>query len=101
MPSLVLALIVPDAAGTVKVERTAKAPAPPRRRRAVGNGTLPDLGPDGDADGEADAGEDVVPESEADGGTEAGADAGDGGLVPCAGGWYDPSSGLCWQDPAL
>jgi hypothetical protein len=34
-----------------------------------------------------------------DGGTDdAGVDA-DGGLIPCDGGWYDPTSGLCWQDP--
>jgi hypothetical protein len=34
-----------------------------------------------------------------DGGTDdAGVDA-DGGLIPCDGGWYDPTSALCWQDP--
>ena len=34
------------------------------------DGALPDLGPDGDADANT-----------------------------CAGGWYDPTSDLCWQDP--
>jgi formylglycine-generating enzyme required for sulfatase activity len=27
------------------------------------------------------------------------ADHVDGGLLPCDGGWHDPTSGLCWQEP--
>ena len=43
--------------------------------------------------------EDVGADRDADAAADADADVDDGGLVPCAGGWYDGTSGLCWQDP--
>jgi hypothetical protein len=47
--------------------------------------TTPDIGSDVDADADADA--------EADAGADTDSDA-------CAGGWRDPVTGLCWQEPA-
>jgi hypothetical protein len=59
------------------------------------DGALPDLEPVDDADVGTEADADVEAEVDADAAVDAdvGADAG-----TCAGGWYDPTSGLCWQD---
>ena len=46
-------------------------------------------------DAEVDGRLDVVHDAGAE------ADVADGGVVACAGGWYDPTSGLCWEDPPL
>ena len=46
---------------------------------------------------------DEMLETSTDGGTDGGdagdPEASDGELPTCAGGWFDPTSGLCWQDP--
>jgi hypothetical protein len=72
------------------------------------DGVPPDVGPDGDFDGGTDADADVTPESETaadrDGDVDAVVDAGrdtdiDSDASRCAGGWYDSSTGLCWEDP--
>jgi hypothetical protein len=64
------------------------------RRDGHGDDDAPadiDVEVDDAADGDADA--------RADGEVDADADVDDGGVVACAGGWFDPTSGLCWQDP--
>ena len=53
-----------------------------------------DADADGDEDGDEDAPTDGEPEIEAE------ADADDASST-CSGGWLDPSSGLCWQDPPV
>jgi hypothetical protein len=65
------------------------------------DGALPDFGPEGEAEVAADADADADADGDADVDADADADADvrDGGFVPCAGGWFDPVSGLCWQDP--
>lgn len=59
-------------------------------------------GGDGDADADADAETDLdggeVGDVDVDSDTDGEADGDDGSSI-CAGGWFDPSSGLCWQDP--
>jgi hypothetical protein len=59
-----------------------------------------DAGSDGDAGADADA--DADGDADADADTDADGDGeadGDDGSSTCAGGWLDPSSGLCWQNP--
>jgi hypothetical protein len=65
--------------------------------------TVPPAEADGGADGDGDAGMDADADDVGDDGVEseidtAAADA-DDDAGTCAGGWYDPTSGLCWQDP--
>jgi sulfatase modifying factor 1 len=55
-----------------------------------------DEGIDGGADGDGDADADTDADADGDSDDDAG---GDDGSSPCSGGWLDPSSGLCWQDP--
>jgi hypothetical protein len=57
-----------------------------------------DADPDVDVGVDADAGADVDVDVDADAGTDVDVDA-DAGPSTCSGGWYDPSSDLCWQDP--
>jgi hypothetical protein len=61
-----------------------------------------------DAAGDTQSEADVAVEADAEAEIDIGADADDGDAVAdegeadadtCAGGWYDPSSGLCWEDP--
>jgi hypothetical protein len=53
-----------------------------------------DVGADADAEDEAESSFDSAVAGDADVADGAEAEAG-----ACGGGWYDPSSGLCWQDP--
>jgi hypothetical protein len=65
---------------------------------------------DADAAAETHADADVAVEADAEAEIDTGADADDGDAVAdegdadadagtCVGGWYDPTSGLCWEDP--
>ena len=57
---------------------------------AVDEGVAEDAEPDDDGTDESG---DTDPDAEAEA-------EGDGSMTTCAGGWYDSSSDLCWQDPA-
>jgi hypothetical protein len=77
----------------------------------VGDGdhdVVPPADADGGAEDHADADVAVEVDAEADAEIDVGADADDGDAVAdegdadagtCVGGWYDPASGLCWEDP--
>jgi hypothetical protein len=69
-----------------------------------------DVVPPADADGgaDADAEADVAVEADAEAEIDIGADAddgdadvddGDADVGTCAGGWFDPVTGLCWEEP--
>jgi hypothetical protein len=60
-----------------------------------------DVVPDPDVRADADVGSEADSEADerADADVVDGDEVPDGGLVPCAGGLYDPASGLCWEDP--
>jgi hypothetical protein len=67
-----------------------------------------DVVPTADADGGAEDHADVDVAAEAEAEVDTGADADDGDAVAdegdtdagtCVDGWYDPTSGLCWEDP--
>jgi hypothetical protein len=71
-----------------------RSDAPPDRPLDDSSDGLPDA-VDADAETEAEAEADITDATE----TDADSDA-DVGPETCAGGWLDPSSGLCWQNPS-